>query len=295
MDFNVFTDNIVNVLQQRMGHEYDVKVTKVTKNNDIELTGVVLMKESDNLSPTIYLDGLFEEYQDGAYIEDLAEQIIRFYKEQLPAGRLDMDFFRNFEQVKDRIFYKLVSYDKNRKMLEKLPYYKWNDLALIFYYAMEEERIGRASITIHHQHLKMWEQSMDTLYAVAQENMKKSMPELLVSMKDLLEETTGLKMGEDTYLPMYVLTNQEKVYGAAAMLYSEHMKKLAERWQTDLLILPSSIHEVLLLPDDGQNEYAFYRQMVEEVNTTQVEPEEVLSYSLYRYCREKAEIEEILS
>lgn len=243
MDFNVFTDNIVNVLQQRMGHEYDVKVTKVTKNNDIELTGVVLMKESDNLSPTIYLDGLFEEYQDGAYIEDLAEQIIRLYKEQLPAGRLDMDFFRNFEQVKDRIFYKLVSYDKNRKMLEKLPYYKWNDLAIIFYYAMEEERIGRASITIHHQHLKMWEQSLDTLYAVAQENMKKSMPELLVSMKDLLEETTGLKMGEDTYLPMYVLTNQEKVYGAAAMLYSEHMKKLAERWQTDLLILPSSIHE----------------------------------------------------
>ena len=295
MDFNVFTDNIVNVLQQRMGHEYDVKVTKVTKNNDIELTGVVLMKESDNLSPTIYLDGLFEEYQDGAYIEDLAEQIIRLYKEQLPAGRLDMDFFRNFEQVKDRIFYKLVSYNKNRKMLEKLPYYKWNDLALIFYYAMEEERIGRASITIHHQHLKMWEQSLDTLYAVAQENMKKSMPELLVSMKDLLEETTGLKMGEDTYLPMYVLTNQEKVYGAAAMLYSEHMKKLAERWQTDLLILPSSIHEVLLLPDDGQNEYAFYKQMVEEVNTTQVEPEEVLSYSLYRYCREKAEIEEILS
>ena len=262
MDFNVFTDNIVNVLQQRMGHEYDVKVTKVTKNNDIELTGVVLMKESDNLSPTIYLDGLFEEYQDGAYIEDLAEQIIRLYKEQLPAGRLDMDFFRNFEQVKDRIFYKLVSYNKNRKMLEKLPYYKWNDLALIFYYAMEEERIGRASITIHHQHSKMWEQSLDTLYAVAQENMKKSMPELLVSMKDLLEETTGLKMGEDTYLPMYVLTNQEKVYGAAAMLYSEHMKKLAERWQTDLLILPSSIHEVLLLPDDGQNEYAFYRQMV---------------------------------
>lgn len=294
MDFNVFTDNIVNVLQQRMGHEYDVKVTKVTKNNDIELTGVVLMKESDNLSPTIYLDGLFKEYQDGAYIEDLAEQIIRLYKEQLPAGRLDMDFFRNFEQVKDRIFYKLVSYDKNRKMLEKLPYYKWNDLAIIFYYAMEEERIGRASITIHHQHLKMWEQSLDTLYAVAQENMKKSMPELLVSMKDLLEETTGLKMGEDTYLPMYVLTNQEKVYGAAAMLYSEHMKKLAERWQTDLLILPSSIHEVLLLPDDGQNEYAFYRQMVEEVNTTQVEPEEVLSYSLYRYCREKAKIEEIL-
>ena len=102
-------------------------------------------------------------------------------------------------------------------------------------------------------------------------------------------------MGEYTFIQMYVLTYQETVYGGAAMLYSDQMKKLAERWQMDLLILPSSIHEVLLLPDDGQNEYAFYRQMVEEVNTTQVEPEEVLSYSLYRYCREKAEIEEILS
>lgn len=295
MDFNVFVENIVDLLQQKMGHDYNISVTRVTKNNDIELTGVILMKASDNISPTIYLEGLYAEYQDGTAMEELAEKVITFYEEQMPSGGLDMDFFQDFELVKDRIFYKLVSFEKNTRLLEKIPYYKWNDLALIFYYAMEEEKIGRASITIHHHHLEMWEQSLDTLYAVARENMKEHMPELLVSMKDLLEEMTGLHLGEDMPLPMYVLTNQDKVYGAAAMLYSEQMKELAEKWQSDLLILPSSIHEVLLLPDDGQNEYAFYRQMVEEVNTTQVEPEEVLSYSLYRYCREKAEIEEILS
>lgn len=295
MDFNVFVENIVDLLQQKMGHDYNISVTRVTKNNDIELTGVILMKASDNISPTIYLEGLYAEYQDGTAMEELAEKVIAFYEEKMPADGLDMDFFQDFELVKDRIFYKLVSLEKNTRLLEKIPYYKWNDLALIFYYAMEEERIGRASITIHHHHLEMWEQSSDTLYAVARENMKKHMPELLVSMKDLLEEMAGLHLGEDMPLPMYVLTNQDKVYGAAAMLYSEQMKELAEKWQSDLLILPSSIHEVLLLPDDGQNEYAFYRQMVEEVNTTQVEPEEVLSYSLYRYCMEKAEIEEILS
>lgn len=295
MDFNVFVENIVDLLQQKMGHDYNISVTRVTKNNDIELTGVILMKASDNISPTIYLEGLYAEYQDGTAMEELAEKVITFYEEQMPSGGLDMDFFQDFELVKDRIFYKLVSFEKNTRLLEKIPYYKWNDLALIFYYAMEEEKIGRASITIHHHHLEMWEQSLDTLYAVARENMKEHMPELLVSMKDLLEEMAGLHLGEDMPLPMYVLTNQDKVYGAAAMLYSEQMKELAEKWQSDLLILPSSIHEVLLLPDDGQNEYAFYRQMVEEVNTTQVEPEEVLSYSLYRYCREKAEIEEILS
>lgn len=295
MEFNVFVENIVDLLQQKMGHEYNISVTRVTKNNDIELTGVILMKASDNISPTIYLEGLYAEYQDGTAMEELVEKVIAFYEEKMPADGLDMDFFQDFELVKDRIFYKLVSFEKNTRLLEKIPYYKWNDLALIFYYAMEEEKIGRASITIHQHHLEMWEQSLDTLYTVARENMKKHMPELLVSMKDLLEEMAGLHLGEDMPLPMYVLTNQDKVYGAAAMLYSEQMKELAEKWQSDLLILPSSIHEVLILPDDGQNEYSFYRQMVEEVNTTQVEPEEVLSYSLYRYCREKAEMEEILS
>lgn len=295
MDFNVFVQNIVDLLQKSMGETYEIRVTKVTKNNDIQLTGVILMRESDNISPTIYLEGLYAEYQNGAAIEELAEKIIAFYKEQMPDSDLNMDFFQDFEQVKDRIFYKLVSFEKNRRLLEKLPHYRWHDLAIIFYYAMEEDKVGKASITIHNHHLAMWGQSADTLYRTAHINMRSSKPELLVSMKDLLAEMAGLQFGEDTYIPLYVLTNREKLYGASALLYSERMKELADRWQSDLLILPSSIHEVLLLPDDGQNEYAFYRQMVEDVNTTQVEPEEVLSYSLYRYRREKAEIEEIFS
>lgn len=295
MDFNVFVENIVDLLRKKMGEGYEIKVTKVTKNNDIRLTGVILMKESDNISPTIYLEGLYADYQNGTAMEELVEKIISFHQKQMPDSDLDMDFFQDFKQVKDRIFYKLVSFEKNRRLLEKLPHYRWHDLAIIFYYAMEEEKVGRASITIHHHHLTMWGQSVDTLYRVAQGNMKNGKPELLVSMKDLLAEMVGLQLGENTYIPMYVLTNREKLYGAAALLYSERMKELADRWQSDLLILPSSVHEVLLLPDDGQNEYAFYRQMVEDVNTTQVEPEEVLSYSLYRYRRENAEIEEIFS
>ncbi len=295
MDFKVFVENIVDLLQQRMGKNYEVKVTKVTKNNGIELTGVVLMKESDNISPTIYLEGLFAEYQTGTAIGKLADKIIDFYQEQMPDGGFDMDFFRDYEQVKDRIYYKLVSFEKNRKLLETIPHYRWNDLAIIFYFAMEGEKIGRASITIYRSHLEMWEQSVASLYRAAQANMRRGMPELLVPMKELLAEIAGLQLGDDTDLPMYVLTNQDKLYGAAAMLYSDRMRELADQWESDLLILPSSVHEVLLLPDDGLNEYAFYRQMVYDVNTTQVEPEEVLSYSLYRFCREKAEIEEILS
>lgn len=99
-------------------------------------------------------------------------------------------------------------------------------------------------------------------------------------------------MNEDE-LTLYVLTNREKIFGASAMLYSEKLKELADRFGCDLLILPSSVHEVLIVPDDRKREYDYYRWMVKEVNTTQVDPEEILSYNLYRYDRKKEEIEEI--
>jgi hypothetical protein len=295
MDFNVFVEEIVDLLQERMGEDYDVTVTEVTKNNDVTLTGVVMMKKTENISPTIYLEEPYEEYQAGAKMEELIAKIVACYEERMPDANLNMDFFQDFEQVKNRIFYKLVNYEKNKKRLETLPHYKWKDLAIVFYYAMEQDVIGRAFIMIQHHHLEMWGQSADTLYSIAKQNMKQSMPELLISMKDFLADTAGVKLGKDTYMPMYILSNQEQMYGAAALLYSEQIKQLAESLQSDLIILPSSVHELLLLPDDGENEYTFYRQMVEDVNTTQVEPEEILSYSLYRYLREKEEVEEILA
>jgi hypothetical protein len=295
MDFNVFVEEIVDLLQERMGEDYDVTVTEVTKNNDVILTGVVIMKKTENISPTIYLEEPYEEYQAGAEMEEVIEKIVACYEERMPDANLNMDFFQDFEQVKDRIFYKLVNYEKNKKRLETLPHYKWKDLAIVFYYVMEQDVLGRAFIMIQYHHLEMWGQSADALYDIAKQNMKQGMPELLISMKDFLADMAGVNLGKNTYMPIYILSNQKQMYGAAALLYSEQIKQLADSLQSDLIILPSSVHELLLLPDDGENEYTFYRQMVEDVNTTQVEPEEILSYSLYRYLREKEEVEEILA
>ena len=111
-------------------------------------------------------------------------------------------------------------------------------------------------------------------------------------MQQFLHDMMGLAMEEGS-LPLYVLTNRERMFGASAMLYSEKIKELADELHLDLLILPSSLHELLLLPDDGTQENDFYRQMVRTVNETQVDPEEILSFSLYRYSRERDRIEEI--
>ena len=293
MDYQNFTEKIVNLLQERMGGDYEVKVTHVTKNNDIRLVGVVMMRESDRISPTIYLEEPYRQYCAGTDMQEIVDRIVSLYKEHVRNFDFNIDFFKEFECVRDRIFHKVINYEKNRKLLEDVPYFRWCDLAVVFYYAVEKETIGRASILIHNNHLTMWEQTADELYQIAQRNMRRCMPELLLPMYELVEEMTGVKLEQTDEARMYVLTNQAKINGASAMLYSDKIRELADSLHTDLIILPSSVHEVLLLPDDHEQKYDFYRQMVEEVNTTQVEPEEILSYNLYRYSRKKEEIEEI--
>ena len=293
MNFSIFVEKIVVILQERMGDEYEVKVTKVTKNNDICLTGVIMMKQTDQISPTIYLEEPYRQYCDGTDIQEITDRIVALYEAQMRDINLDMSFFSVFEHVRDRIFYKVINYNQNKKLLKDVPHFRWCNLAIVFYYSMEEKKFGKATILIHYNHLDIWKQSLDTIYQTAQDNMKHYMPELLVPMQKLIHDMTGIRL-EEKDVRMYVLTNKEKMYGASAMLYSDEISKLSERLDSDLLILPSSVHEVLLLPDDGEHQYNFYRHMVEEVNTTQVEPEEILSYSLYRYSRKKAKIEEII-
>ncbi len=293
MNFKEFTEKIMALLRVKLGADYKVTLTKVLKNNDIRLTGIVIMKESDSMSPTIYLEEPYRRFRDGTSAQKIVEEILSLYNEHACDLKLDMDFFRDFSLVESRICHKVINYEKNQELLRDVPWFRWHDLAITFYYAMEAEAFGKESVMIHNNHLDMWGQPAEEVYRVAERNMRQRMPDLLLPMQKLLEEMMGIKEEGPEQL-LYVLTNRNKIFGASAMLYSEKMKLLADRLRADLLILPSSVHEVLLLPDDRNREYDFYRQMVKEVNTTQVDPEEILSFNLYRYDREKAQIEAIL-
>ena len=295
MEFHIFVEKVVATLKESLGEAYEIQVTEVVKNNNIHLTGVVITKRPANVSPTIYLNQYYQKYQEEGNFQQTVGEMMALYEQQAKELQLDMSFFTDFTQVKERLYHKLVHYEKNKKMLEDVPHIRWNDLAVVFYYAMEQDVVGRATITIRKEHLAIWKQEEGMLFAIAQENMRRDMPELLVPMKELLEEMTGVELEKQYDVPMYVLTNKEKIFGASVLLYSEKIQELAEKTGKNLLILPSSVHEVLLMPDEEDREYEFYRQMVEEVNTTQVDPEEVLSYSLYCYDRQKKEIKEIFS
>lgn len=291
MDFNEFTESIIEVLKQKLGGTCSITVTEVLKNNGIRRTGLVITGEENTVSPTVYLEEPYIQYQDGTPVGKIAEEIRAVYERQAGAMDLDVGFFKDFTLVEDRIFHKLINYEKNKELLKDVPHFRWHDLAVVFYYQMEEKIFGKATIMIHDSHLAEWGLTAEEVYRTARRNMEQKKPEVLVPIQEVLKDMMGLQV-EESSVPLYVLTNREKMFGASAMLYSEKIKELADRLQTDLLILPSSTNEVLLLPDEGKQDYTVYRQMVREVNTTQVDPEEILSFNVYRYDRKRAMIEE---
>jgi hypothetical protein len=68
------------------------------------------------------------------------------------------------------------------------------------------------------------------------------------------------------------------------MLDEDALKEAAELYGGDFMILPSSIHEILLLPvRDEKEEIEELAATVREVNDTKVAPDEILSFHVYRY------------
>ncbi len=297
-----FGNKVCGALKNVMGEDYQIEFREVVKNNGVRLHGVMVTKKGSNISPAIYIDELYKDYEQGRAFGDIIYDILCVYKNHAKEQNMDMEFFTQFEKAKSRILYKLIHRETNAKLLADVPYIKWNDLALVFYYAFEDEMLGRATILIRNSHLAMWGTDAMTLYREAKANMVRLRPEEMLPIKQLIQEFVGRRQNnglknDDGNLPeefheamkqdvaMYVLSNCDRIFGAAALLYAESLKNLTQRLNKNLIILPSSVHEVLLVPDDGVTGKEFYQGMVKEVNDTQVDPEERLSYNVYYYDR----------
>ncbi|MDE6700802.1 MAG: hypothetical protein K2K10_07315, partial [Acetatifactor sp.] len=151
-------------------------------------------------------------------------------------------------------------------------------------------------------HMEMWNCSTETLMQLAQDNTERLYPWEVHRMEDLLsealpweeQETSGLSSGEEDEaegVPMRVLCNTQRIYGATCMIYPGVLHALAEEAGENLYILPSSVHEILLMPESEVDDTKYLQDMIREVNSTQVEPEEILSDNLYYYNRLEKRVE----
>ena len=293
MEFTNFTTLVQREVEKRAGENYRVKLNDVMKNNGVVLRGITLMQDDSNISPTIYLNPYYDAYENGdTTLGTVIDEVIDTYERNKINRSIDMKFFLNYETVRSRIIFKLITTEKNRELLRDVPYIPFHDLSIVFQCLVSEERFGNASILIHNVHLQLWKVNARELYECALENTPLLQGYELADMNTVLEEMKALGGIDDEEIedmqqevPMYVLSNKSRINGASCILYKDILKDFAMVVDKDLYVLPSSIHEVILLPSDGTQESEQLKEMVREINQSQVEKEEVLSDSVYYYRR----------
>lgn len=288
MEYGDFLQCVQEYAKKETGRGGVVSINHVIKNNGCELDGLVIMEEGKHISPTIYLNGFYKQYQNGRTVEDIVREILHIYNENKDNIQICPDWFQDFDRVKQTIAYKVINYSKNEKLLKKIPHKRVLDLAVVYYCLLSQSEGETATALIYNNHLEGWHVTEQQVHEIAVSNT----PGLLQSQIYPLSSLIGLvledlKMEKELLMAaeMYVLTNNTRLNGAACIFYEDVLKKFADTLQIDLYILPSSIHEVILLPKLARYDAMNLEDMVREVNTDGVSREEVLSDKVYIYRR----------
>lgn len=291
MEYKEFVEYIKMNAGYIAGEGGNITINHVIKNNGCEMDGLVIMEKGKDIAPTIYLDSFYELYTNGENIKKIIRQIEVIYEQNKNNVTFDVNILKHFDTIKDKIVYKVVNYRSNEKLLEQVPHKRILDLAVVFYCLLDNEYGRSATALIYNNNLKNWNVTIDDVYKAALKNTPDLLHSKISSMAALFEKCGVNVDGEEVdlkdYVPsdMYVLTNESKLNGAACILYENVLYDFAQKLGADLYILPSSVHEVILLPKLSMFEKDELVNMVKEVNTEGVAADEVLSDHVYEYNR----------
>ena len=281
--------------------ECSVMVHKVTKNNDLVLTGISIRSREVNIAPTIYMDDYYNDYKNGRPVMEIIAEIENIYDTYKLEHNFNVNSITDFNHVQGKICYKLVNKDKNKELLSDAPYIQFHDLAIVFYVVVSEDSDRTGTITVRNNLMEMWgNPDINELYRIAKNNTQKRYKGSVFNMIEIMGEIISHNVDniepnivddffemnftyEDNMIPMFVATNSKKVNGAGVILYEGLLKAFAEKIGCDFYILPSSVHEVIFVPANGDMDVRYLIQMVKEVNATEVSPSEVLSDNVYKY------------
>ena len=291
MHYQEFIETVKNHIRQVLG--IPIHVYPVLKNNGTIYDGLVIMDPLLNISPTIYLNPYFHRYLDGVSLEDIYDDILKTYKENLPKEDFDIRIFSDYEKASKRIVMKLIHAEKNKQLLQQVPHILVYDLAIVFLCNVSDCLDNYASILIYNQHLNLWNVDISTLHEAAIENTPKLLPPRMDNLHDVFEYITDESLDFLDELNISILTNQIKIYGATCMIYPNLLSEIADIFEDDIIIIPSSVHEVLIFPKENltkEHSLESLNAMIEEVNDTQLHDTEILSNHFYCYHRDTKEI-----
>ena len=249
---------LMEELKNKLGEGYEVSPVDVNKNNGTILHGISILLKGNIGGPTVYVDNFYQRFQgSNEEIEEMIDYILEDIRScyEIDDEELQRNVYE-YDRAKEHLRVALCNYEANKETLSSRPHKRILDLAVI---------------TVSNTLLQIWGVSEEEMFDIALENTMKE--EVCCKLSDLLAQEEGLELPPGVEIPMYILTTNDKRLGASMLLNVAALTRIAEELHSNLFIFPSSIHEVL-----------------EEVNASNVSPEERLSNSVYYFDREKQEV-----
>lgn len=303
MDFNQFVDEVKGRIKQFLPIEYEdaqVRVEVVRKLNENYL-GMTILKENQIVAPAFNLNQLYEMYQSDPEIS--MESIMRNITELVldAPEQFDPKSITEYENAKKKLFIRVSSAEKNEEMLQNVPHQMREDLAITYHLAIRIDDMGVGSTTITNDILKRYGISEEQLHADAMENSPNIMPLHIDVIGSIIEKMLGIDFedavsdsteksieeiiseGMQVEPPMFGVTNESTVNGASTIFYPGVMEQIGNGVQGDFFIIPSSVHETIVIPDKGDLDCQKLQALLQTINKEKVAPEERLSDHVYHY------------
>ena len=301
MSYESFKKRVMKEFLDYMPERYagcELELRKVPKVN-MCLTGIVIKPKTlkgSFCSPTFYMESMYDQYLSCDSFEKVMANQAVYLEESLkylPDNILELDI----SSLKDRIVFQIVNTRDNKEMIDHCPHRAYMDLTIVYRVILNIDETGVSGFLITNDIASAENMPEKLLYQLAKKNTKRLFP----FKSERIEETMGRMMrrwGADdneiresfpdlekvpAHERVYVLSNDYQFFGANALIYKDVIGKVVKNIGTDCYILPSSVHDLVILSTDTFNGSERLINLVKETNNEHVRLSERLSDSIYRY------------
>lgn len=280
-----------------------VRECNAIKNNGVKLCGVCIGAVGGVIFPSIYLEKYYERHNLGEELDSIIDEILIVSEEAQYDGKFDAGFYEDFSNVKDCLRTKIINTEKNEELLLDTPSRKFLDLSIVAYCSLDKVFGMEASILVKSSHIEKWGITSDELLDLAYSNTKNKYDVLIKDMEEIVCNIKGCISDNEKYenTPcleeiknvekgvMYVMSLNGLGYGAISMTFDDVLDELLKEREGGVYILPSSIHEVILIFDCYKDLYngESFSDLVRMVNEDCLSDEEILSNHAYYYSPER--------
>lgn len=297
MNFEEFQNYIKDHIGEYLSEDYqdaEMKISHIKKTNGKDYEGLSVSRSGDQdfgIIPVLNLDDAFKKYEKGYGIDSICRELADVRMNTPIPGNITRESFLNFNAIKDQIYPRLMGAKGKEEYLAERPYRQVADMAVVYTVRVQSDAHGMAEAVIDDKLMEVWGVTEDDIHQAAMENLNKQEP-VFVNLEDAMFgafdhgetpkfDPEGIDM-DNCSIPFFLLTNQQKVKGAAMALSSKYMDRIVEKFGS-IYVLPSSTHEVLIVPKSFMDDPDQLAQMVRQVNEDAVAPEDRLSDNVYEY------------